>query len=197
MSCNADSLLSPFPFEKLPPEIRNEIYALAALDVKTKWGPHFRGVKQPNLLLCTKQTRTEGLPVFYRKHHFQIWLRKEHTFSGGILEHVLLWLKNIGKIGTQNIRHLHIDGVFRLKDKSIMDRLHRKLSDEAEVVWSSNVANATKQGRSCSMLVKIHEAYQDESLRVPKLQRSLRMGREFGLLSTCLIFPPGHGWFGH
>ena len=91
---------------------------------------------QSSLFRASKQTRAEGLALFYQHHRFVLFV--EH---GGCFLAILLWLQNIGDIGRRNIRYLHIRYYTRCctPDKVFMDRIHEKLSDQATVVYIPEV----------------------------------------------------------
>ena len=85
---------NPFPFTKLPPEIRNEIYRLVSSSEEVWFytGLNHRGRGHGVEDLCYKsfinltinstlfrtlrQTRAEGLVLFYQHHHFLLSVEK-------------------------------------------------------------------------------------------------------------------------
>ena len=85
-----------------------------------------------SLFRVCKQTRSEGLVLFYHHHHIQ--LSVEH---GGCYLAILLWLRNIGHIGRNNIRLLQIDYEARVCSRDIqhMAYLNGLLSNQATIVY--------------------------------------------------------------
>lgn len=143
---------SPFPFMKLPAEIRNTIYRLAAtsyhfgrLDkyILRKWRGIFVFVNvfgrrtdqdtivQPGLVFCSKQTRAEGLPIFFHYHHFHFeswnmpWL-----FCG-----TLVWLDKIGTLNGLSIRHITFANNIWSEDVPAMKKIHERLSEDVTVQY--------------------------------------------------------------
>ncbi|KAF6228952.1 hypothetical protein HO133_007064 [Letharia lupina] len=214
----AHDLHHPFPFQKLPPEIRNEIYTLvASQDVLD-----FPGSKQPgkghteslqcfsrfeglmvnsSLFRACEQTRAEGLMIFYGYHHFE--LAVEH---GGCFLAILLWLQNIGHFGRKNIRHLNISYVTKCSslDMRHMDQIHEKLSDQATVTYTSHDYPG--------LLWKIGDLYERRNYRrvpvfriggadgeITTYQYTINFDdlyRGWGRLQYSLVFYPGKSWFG-
>ena len=148
----ADKSHSPFPFERLPPELRNEIYKLVSVSQDTFYFDypdhrvqgHTEGIilnndflniqRQSAVFRVSKQTRTEGLALFYQYHHFM--LSVEH---GGCFLAIVQWLRNIGPYWSMHIRYLEIR--FRCRssglDSSAISRISRHLSGMATVVYSA------------------------------------------------------------
>ncbi|KAL2354567.1 hypothetical protein BJ546DRAFT_1061580 [Cryomyces antarcticus] len=97
----------PFPFLKLPPELRNAIYAR----VVVLWAPIWvhtlhttsKQVLQPPLSRVCKQVRAECLAVFYSCNAFEgLLLFPPHCG-------VLAWLTRIGRTNCATLRQLRID----------------------------------------------------------------------------------------
>ncbi|TKA72565.1 hypothetical protein B0A49_06034 [Cryomyces minteri] len=61
----------PFPFLKLPPELRNVIYNLALVECHTVRMLVRPMTKQPALARVCRQVRNECLPIYYGNNHFQ------------------------------------------------------------------------------------------------------------------------------
>ena len=143
---------SPFPFERLPPELRNEIYKLVSVSQDTfhfdypdqRYRGHTEGIilnndflniqRQSAVFRVSKQTRTEGLALFYEYHHFQ--LSVEH---GGCFLAIVQWLRNIGPYWCSHIRYLEIRYRCRSSglDTSTISRIGRYLPSAATVVYSA------------------------------------------------------------
>ena len=118
---NADIDASPFPFFKLPPEIRNAIYRLSSQTIyshKRYHTPLFINdsrrrqqmaynnscmIKQPALFHSCSLARSEGLPLYYRecKHIF------EREYTGESDKIILDWLRAIIGRGFR-VQRLHI-----------------------------------------------------------------------------------------
>ena len=148
----ADYFHSPFPFERLPPELRNEIYKLISVSQDTfcfkhldhRLRGHTEGISlyndflnvqlQSAIFRVSKQTRGEGLALFYQHHHFL--LSVEH---GGCFLAITKWLRNIGSFWRSNIRSLEIRYRTRstVLDASVIGRIGRYLSDKATVSYSA------------------------------------------------------------
>jgi len=111
---------------------------------------------QPGLFSICKQTRAEGLAIFYQHHYFRFnvglnlpYTNVSATFQiinasdeashalackrgyGAILD----WLERIGDLGRENIRNLKLLGHFDLADWQHMSRIHSQLSDKATVIY--------------------------------------------------------------
>lgn len=121
---NADMDASPFPFFKLPPEIRNAIYSLSSQNLyshKRSHRPVLNGhanshlrrqqmaynnsemIRQPALFRSCPLARSEGLPLHYRecRHIFE-------RHSTGESDTIILdWLRAIAGQGF-SIQRLHI-----------------------------------------------------------------------------------------
>lgn len=91
-------------------------------------------VAHSSLFRVCKQTRAEGLPLFYQHHIFE--LSVEHT---GCFFAIYLWLLNIGDLGCGNIRDIQIRFMTKCcaVDKVWMNRIHNKVSDQATVRYIS------------------------------------------------------------
>ena len=125
---NADIDASPFPFFKLPPEIRNVIYRLSSQTIYSHEmyhrpvflvdmldGPtglyrrrqmahnNSRMIKQPALFRSCSLARAEGLPLYYKEctHIFE----RDSTGESDIF--ILDWLRAITRQGL-NVQRLHI-----------------------------------------------------------------------------------------
>ena len=126
---NADLDASPFPFFKLPPEIRNIIYKLSSRNVYSQQRSHVPVweddesdneviwpsrrqqmvynnsgmIKQPALFRCCSLARSEGLPLYYREctHIF------ERHSTGESDARILDWLRAITGQGFY-VKRLHI-----------------------------------------------------------------------------------------
>lgn len=85
-----------------------------------------------SLFRVCKQTRNEGLALFY--HHHDIDLFVEH---GGCFLAIRLWLQNIGHIGRNNIRSLQISyqGKVCTEDIQHMRCINSLLSNQATIVY--------------------------------------------------------------
>ena len=157
---SADESHSPFPFERLPAELRNEIYKLVASSQNffylTNYHHYFKEIGDPmrvhtegtscynafmaishqsNLFRVSQQTHAEGLALFYQHHHFQLFAERVGCFLA-----ILRWLDNIGSTGRSNIRHIQ----FNYKTQSnwlvfqFLSALSDKLSDRATIVHKSS-----------------------------------------------------------
>lgn len=141
---NADIGASPFPFSKLPPEIRNMIYNLSSQNIyghkkshKAVYaydllnGPNIAPrrrqqmafnntgmIKQPALFRSCSLARSEGLPLYYREctHIFE----RESTGESDTI--ILDWLRAITERGFY-VQKLHI-----LTASSYNDRLSHPVS---------------------------------------------------------------------
>ena len=155
----ADKSHSPFPFERLPPEIRNEIYKLVAVSnenyyfgyVDHRVKGHTEGLilnndflnvqRQSAVFRVSRQTRAEGLALFYQYHHFL--LSVEH---GGCFLAIVQWLRNIGPFWRSHIRHLEIRYQCRSSalDTSVIGRISRYIGGNATVVYSAEGLSLVK-----------------------------------------------------
>lgn len=92
-----------------------------------------------SLFRASRQTRTEGLHLFYRHHHFHICV--EH---GGCFLAILRWLQNIGAAARGNIRLLRIRYTAKCcpYDVCLMERVHATLSAQASVMYISKYAES-------------------------------------------------------
>ena len=137
---------------RLPPELRNKIYKLVSVSQDTinfehlghRLRGHTEGIilhndflnvqLQSALFRVSKQTRAEGLALFYQYHCFL--LSVEH---GGCFLAITKWLRNIGPSWRTNIRYLEIRYRTRssVLDASVIGRIGRYLSDKATVVYSA------------------------------------------------------------
>lgn len=136
-------------------------------------------INHSSLFRVCKQTRSEGLALFY--HHHQIQLSVEHS---GCYLAILLWLRRIGSIGRNNIRLLQINYKAKvyIGDIQYMGWIDRLLSNQATVVyvadkgqvlwrighafWLRNAARAPLFG-ICGMnggAGPVHETFQDYRL---------------------------------
>lgn len=150
---HTDVRTSPFPFLKLPSELRNKIYKFAATQyyfdkVDYRDNRYINPQKshgaiwQPGLIRCNKQLRNEGRPFFFQLHEF--------TFD--ITHHkaaFLAWFDVIGDAARREIRHLTLDISERMinwdrtdrlerfvtSDVPMMDRIHASVSPKAIVTW--------------------------------------------------------------
>ncbi len=219
---------SPFPFKKLPAELRNQVYKLVSIsghyfESQNPQPPsfgHTEGARcfeslqsitdHSALFRACKQTRTEGLAIFYQYHVFGISV--EHS---GCFIAINRWLDNIGYIGRQNIRDLriHFGGKCIAEDICWMSEIHTRLSDQATVVYFPKRAKSLwKIGRRYYRknpqkvpLFKIHGLetmpellqWADKETRDyanPPLWRELAPHNHRLLYS--MQFKPGGGWFG-
>ncbi len=139
---------------KLPPEIRNKIYRLIStthhfgrLDryYKEKYRPYRLKdrrdqdtVVQPGLICCSRQTRSEGLPIFLRDHHFLFDLGYWESVLGiRSVKELLPWLNKLDISERKNIRNITLICQISPRDVPIMHIIHAKLSDEIRVVYNS------------------------------------------------------------
>lgn len=103
-----------------------------------------------------KQTRAEGLAIFYQHHYFRfnVGLNLPYTKGNATFQilnasdeashalpckkgygTILDWLERIGDLGRENIRNLKFLGHFDLADWQHMSRIHSQLSDKATVIY--------------------------------------------------------------
>ena len=85
-----------------------------------------------SLFRTCKQTRAEGLALFYQYHVFVFFV--EHS---GCFLAILRWLQKIGHLGRSNIRRLSVRFLTKCcgQDKGFMDCIHEMLSEEATVAY--------------------------------------------------------------
>jgi hypothetical protein len=119
-SNHTDVRTSPFPFLKLPSELRNKIYKIAATqyyfdkanyhDDRYKNAQTSHGaIWQPGLIRCNKQLRNEGRPFFFQLHEF-VFDITHHKAA------FLAWFDVIGEAARREIRHLTFDITFDMYD---------------------------------------------------------------------------------
>ena len=88
-----------------------------------------------------KQTRAEGLNLFYQHHTFILSVQHANCFIA-----IHRWLENIGNIGRDNIRHLtiRVNTMCAWSDawtkENVKYRIHQKLTDHATVVYTGTMA---------------------------------------------------------
>lgn len=150
----ANQVHSPFPFMKLPAEIRNKIYRLTAtINHSDRLDRHYirkvrphnliyslvqDAIVQPGLVCCSKQTRSEGLLIFFQEHHFLFDVRRIWGVGGPhSIGDLLPWLNKIGPVERKNIRNITLLCEVSPRDVPVMHRIHAKLSDDATVVYKS------------------------------------------------------------
>lgn len=154
-------------FLGFPGEVRNKIYKLVAdyivqrddsrahtsLYCEYNWdwkrvkrlvqhgGPEFM-ILQPGLFLTCRQSRTEGLPFFYQRRKFDLPLSREkhildlYWYQAGFSA----WFQEIGELGQQNIRHLTLRNALTMKSINSIERIHRKLSEKATVMYEAETS---------------------------------------------------------
>lgn len=212
-----------------PAEIRNTIYKLVAASPLTSDDPRVKSVLkkrdklwtsgqlygsdllhgspemmivQPGLFAVCKQIRTEGLGLYYQHHKFACYLRYPKDRSN-ILGPLLKWLDTIGITGRTNIRHLRfrVDRCYIRRE--VMNEVHRKLLDEATVIWEAEVVHFYQSGPT--ELWAIGKAYKNENpKKLPIFETyghqrfSTFEDRPYveALRHSSLTFTPGMGWFG-
>ena len=203
----ADLGQSPFPFTKLPAEIRNKIYSHAATTYhfgrlnkyNSSWYGHpyrlrydgnYDIIVQPGIVCCSKQTRAEGLVIFFQAHHFQFDLSRGRHFGEWSTLVFLTWLEKLRTVERENIRNITFKSYLSNSDVLAMDRIHAMLSEKATVIYlltnlkhSSSVLEIVRMFRSrCARKATIQDVYHDHGV-VPWWAGSLR-------------FLPGMSWFG-
>ena len=154
-----------------------------------------------SLFRACKQTRAEGLSMFYQYHTFILSVRHVDCFMA-----ILRWLQNIGSVGRDNIRHLIIS--FETKcdwmDKRLIDYVHENLTEKAEVVYIGRTAESI-------WAIGWDFIYGDAAIVPVCMVNSKALGSKWWVinfdfsdhpLSTKLwtyysmAFYPGQGWFG-
>jgi len=203
----ADLGQSPFPFTKLPAEIRNKIYSLAATTYHfgrlNKYNSSWNGnpdilrydgnydtIVQPGIVCCSKQTRAEGLVIFFQAHHFQFDLSRGRHFGEWSTLNFLTWLEKLRTVERKNIRNITFRCYLSNSDVLAMDRIHAMLSEKATVIYllanlklSSSLLEIVRIFRSrCARKAAIQDVYFDDGMG-PWWAGSLR-------------FLPGLSWFG-
>lgn len=151
-------------FLDFPGEIRNEIYKLVAdytikkndsractaLYIGVNWDSERERrlgdcgnpqvmILQHGLFLTCRQIRTEGLPFFYQRRKFSLPLNHGKRILDLYWEQAgfARWFLAIGDLGQQNIRHLTLHNATMMKGIDSIERIHRKLSNEATVVYEA------------------------------------------------------------
>ncbi|KAL9133154.1 MAG: hypothetical protein Q9175_005665 [Cornicularia normoerica] len=208
----------PFPFKKLPPEIRNEIYKLVASpdaivssSSKQPGKGHTEGVHcfrkfeavmvNSSLFRACKETRIEGLSLFYQYHHFE--LAVEH---GGCFLAIQLWLHNIGRLALVSIRYLSISyitkpsGYYDMRD---IDQIHEMLSDKATVTYSSYnyprrlwMIGSLYEQRNNMKVPTFRVTGADRDITTYRYRIDFSELRGWGRLQYSIVFFPGKSWFG-
>ncbi len=216
-------------FLAFPGEVRNEIYklvadyiiqrddsracALACSDkhwdqAKDKrlayWNNPHLTIIQPGLFMACRQTRTEGLPFIYQRRVFYLPL----SYGKRILDlrctqaGFSRWFHAIGVLGHQNIRHLTLRNTGKLRAIDSIERIHRKLSEEATVVYEAHTRSFART------LWKIGARYKAKNVeKIPSfwcdrynnnlnLSNFNRMPQFAGVDVFRLVFETGRGWFG-
>ncbi len=216
-------------FLGFPGEVRNKIYklvadyivqrddsrvrALVCSDKDWDWkkdrrlaysdNPHLT-IIQPGLFITCRQTRIEGLPFFYKGREFYLPLSygkpildlswKQTGFSR--------WFHAISDIGQQNIRHLTLRNTGKLRAIDSIERIHRRLSDEATVVYEAHFPSFART------LWKIGARYKAKNMeKIPSFWRNwysnnlnLSNFDRMPEFESCdvfrLGFKAGCGWFG-
>lgn len=105
-------------------------------------------ITQPGLVCCSKQTRFEGLPIFFRLHQFEFYTRK--LDSEEFRRYVFAWLDKVGPVCCQNIRSITFVSPFKSKHRIPMSQIHRRLSEQASVIyvqggWSFDAQNTREE----------------------------------------------------
>ncbi len=219
-SRSANHVHSPFPFLKLPAEVRNKIYELTAttyhsgrlgnyIKAPSKWyKSRYRSgqetIVQPGLVCCSKQTRSEGLLIFFHNHHFvfkpQRWGPQP---CRPLLDGLLPWLDRIGAVGRTHIRHMELVGDLRPPDVPAMDRLHARLSDEATVLYQSQAASGWLWDLPTTLRI-VHTFQLQNPGKVPVYEiQQITNRQQIDSIHLCheeivysLEFLPGLLWFG-
>ena len=85
-----------------------------------------------SLFRTCKQTRAEGLSLFYQHHIFML-----SALHMDCCKAILRWLQNIGSVGRDNIRHLIVRfrGKCNMMHKRLMDHINETLTEKATVVY--------------------------------------------------------------
>lgn len=215
-------------FLDLSGEIRNEIYKLVAdyaiqrNDSRARTALYFKDgwdwkkdrrlthrgdpqleILQPGLFITCRQIRTEGLPFFYQRREFYLPLNHGqrildlYWYQAGFSR----WFQAIGDVGQQNIRHLTLHNASTMRGIDSFERIHRKLSDEATVVYKTHT---TPFARALWQIMVRYQAknkkkvpsfgYEENGslVKVSKLP-------ELGIWALCICilkFEAGSGWFG-
>ena len=128
------------------------IYSYEFYYIATGMGPAFVNpiflTVKPGLFSACKQTRVEGLPIFFQSRQFKftvnviqsIW--ESYPWPGTGLEsyhpEFLNWLEIIGELGRVNIRSITICGNFDLLETSYLKVLNSKLSSKAMIKLRTN-----------------------------------------------------------
>lgn len=213
-------------FVDFPGEIRNEIYKLVAdyqiqktdsraittvyssydwnwkkeKRLKKEGNPQLM-ILQPGLFLACRQFRDEGLPYFYQRRKFYLYLNHGKHILNLKLDQAGFssWFQAIGDLGQQNIRHLFFRNSPMMKGIECLERIHRKLSDKATVVYTSSrfefsialwkvAAKYRAKNRE-----KVPLFWSLETLKFPDLDGNPDSDDVVG---CRLEFKPGFGWFG-
>ena len=177
-----DIVFSIFPFMKLPPEIRNKIYRLTVFDPQRDCS-NADVIRQPGLLRCSRQTRTEGLMFFYENRAF--FFPTHQTNQG--LKHLLSWLKNIGPVASQSIHKMVVESNLRWSDVATITEIHTKLSDEATVTYVEHLPYWHPAGNIESIRRLFNGRRPGETLFIQRYE---------GTKSLSMTFFPGRSWFG-
>jgi hypothetical protein len=216
-------------FLGFPGEVRNEIYRLVAdypidrydsractslyCEYDWNWKKAKRLIEygdpqlmilQPGLFLTCRQTRTEGLHFFYQRRNFYLPLNHgKHILNLRLYQAGFsLWFQEIGELGQQNIRRLTLRNAPMMRSISSIERLHRKLSDKAIVVyeaktclfatalWNIGAKYQAKSKEKVPVFLNPHSRYNGKISDYEGQPGSY-------LYEGCrLEFKAGSGWFG-
>ncbi|KAL8833324.1 MAG: hypothetical protein Q9176_008030 [Flavoplaca citrina] len=117
-SSNRDAASMPFPFLRLPTELRFEIYS-RLLPLKVSITPF-----PINELLCrlpwaltslSSHLHDEVLSALYRTATVVIWTKTDRTFRGTHRQAYYAWLKELDEGNASMIKHIVIDEMFSVK----------------------------------------------------------------------------------
>lgn len=196
---------------KLPPELRNKIYKLVAtshhfdrldryyykarntfLISRNLWDHHT--TVQPGIICCSKQTRSEGLAIFFQEHHFHFDLSLhvdyDCLFSKAALKDILnKWLVKLSIKQRHNIRTIKIDcSSIEPYDIPLIRQIHAMLSEKASVTYW---VKGSPSERSVQRVVRAFESRNPAGIPIQKIQDP-----DVDSQVSSLRFLPGQSWFG-
>ena len=171
----------------LPPELRNEIYKLVALSEPQLTYRKPFNFMQPGLFRCSKKSRQEGLPFFYKYSHFRFDIHQKRPASS--LRDVVDWFVRLDPVLRKSISTVTVrDSIWHYHRvyTSDMAILHSKLSDNATVTYQCSRDFEQRQN-----LKRIKRFFK---ILLPGKELDFQEGGLVG--TTSLTFLPGQSWFG-
>lgn len=194
--------LRPFPFMKLPPELRNRIYRFACArpivyinqSHITRKAANSDAMKQPSLLQICGDIRSEARSMYFHYRHFKMILRTWPEMKG-----VLWWLDRIGRSGKENVRYLSLEFQKTMPLLAYFKLLNFRLSDKARLIFRGKSYDLfllaillvrEHQGRALQFKTRNLKLKQNEREQ-HYLQRGFPLNEE-----ASLPFLPRNSWCG-